>query len=100
MNKRGEAVVEGSFKNSGYYTVDLTEPVKINKGDRFAVVVKINTPNCERPVAVEYVSNYQTNTVDITDGEGYISLRGIEWENTETNQECNICLKVYTDDVQ
>ncbi len=100
LNKRGEAVVEGSFKNSGYYTVDLTEPVKINKGDRFAVVVKINTPNCERPVAVEYVSNYQTNTVDITDGEGYISLRGIEWENTETNQECNICLKVYTDDVQ
>ena len=100
LNKRGEANVEGSLKNAGYYTVDLNEPVRVNKGDKFAVLVKINTPNCLRPVAVEYVSNYQTETVDLTDGEGYISLRGIDWENTETNQKCNICLKVYTDNVQ
>lgn len=100
LNKRGKANVEGSLKNAGYYTVDLNEPVRVNKGDKFAVLVKINTPNCLRPVAVEYVSNYQTETVDLTDGEGYISLRGIDWENTETNQKCNICLKVYTDNVQ
>ena len=100
LNKRGEPLISGSFKNAGYYTVDFNEPIKVNKGDKFAIVVKINTPNCKRPVAVEYVSSYQTETVDLTDGEGYISLRGIEWENTETNQKCNICLKVYTDNVQ
>ena len=98
LNKRSEPLVSGSFKNAGYYTVALNEAIKVNKGEKFAVIVKINTPNSERPVAVEYVSNYQTDTVDLTDGEGYISLRGIEWENTERNQKCNICLKVYTDD--
>lgn len=100
LNKRGEANTEGNFKNSGYYTVKLNEPVKIKKGEKFAVVVKVNTPNSKRPVAVEYVSSYQTETVDLKDGEGYISLRGIEWENTETNQKCNICLKVYADNIQ
>lgn len=32
----------------------------------------------------------------IDDGEGYISLIGKSWEHVEESKECNICLKMYT----
>jgi len=48
-------------------------------------------------MAIEYAADEFTSDVDLSDGEGYISLRGNQWERTEENQECNLCLKVYTD---
>ena len=37
-----------------------------------------------------------TETVNLADGEGYISLDGEEWESAEEQYECNLCLKAYT----
>ena len=37
-----------------------------------------------------------TEDVDLTDGEGYISASGKKWESTEDAQDCNLCLKVYS----
>lgn len=96
LNRRNEPNATGTLTNAGYYTIPVSGKINIKKGQKYAVVVKIRTPNANKPVAVEYVSNYQTKKVDLSDGEGYISLRGIDWENTEKNQKCNICLKVYT----
>ncbi len=90
-------VASGTFKNAGYYTVKLDESVEVYPGQRYAVIVKIDTPNSTRPVAVEMVKSYATLTVDLTDGEGYISYSGLSWENVEDKYECNVCLKVYTD---
>lgn len=89
-------VATGSFVNEGYYTVDFDEMIKVEGGQKFAVIVKIKTPNAKKPVAVEYVSDYFTETADITDGEGYVSADGKEWVNTESSYACNICLKCYT----
>lgn len=89
-------VASGSFANEGYYTVDFDEMIKVEAGQKFAVMVKIKTPNAKKPVAVEYASDYFTETVDITDGEGYVSADGKEWVNTESSYACNICLKCYT----
>ena len=86
----------GSFENAGYYTVNLDEPVEVT-GERYAVIVKIDTPNSQRPVAVEMAKDYATLSVDLSDGEGYISLYGKEWERVEDDYNCNICLKAYTD---
>lgn len=90
------AVKEGKVKNAGYYTVELKEGIALKKGERFAVVVKIRTPGSERPIAIEYAADEATKTVDISDGEGYISLYGKSWDNTESTQGCNICLKAFT----
>ncbi len=87
---------EGVLANEGYYTIDFDEIVKVDAGQKFAVMVKINTPGAKKPVAVEYVSDHFTKTVDITDGEGYVSADGKEWVNTEQSYSCNICLKCYT----
>lgn len=89
-------VAEGEFENAGYYTVKLDKPQKLSEGERFAVAVKIVTPNSDRPIAVEYAVDGSTEGVVLDDGEGYISLSGKRWERTEDEQNCNVCLKAFT----
>lgn len=100
LSRRGDPVVTGTLKNAGYYTVNIDKTIHLNKGQEYAIIVKIKTPGSERPVAVEFKNDYATETVDISDGRGYISLKGIEWENTENKHMCNVCLKTYTNDAE
>lgn len=92
-------VAEGTFENAGFYTVSIEEPPTAAKGQRFAFVVEISTPDSVHPIAVEYAADETTKYVDLTDGEGYISFYGNLWSNVETEQSCNVCLKVYGTDI-
>ena len=97
----GEAQIlqSGYLQYAGYYTVDLTEAVSVCAGDRFAVIVQITTPGSQYPIAVEYASDELQDAVDLSDGEGYISADGyLYWERVETEQQSNLCLKVYASD--
>ncbi len=86
----------GRLDYTGYYTIDLNEPVEVNGG--FAVVVKITSPDLDYPVAAEFVpSETWLNEVDISDGRGYMSLNGIAWNSTEKELKSNVCLKAFTD---
>ena len=67
----------------------------VQAGDRFAVIVQITTPDSQYPIAVEYSSDELKEAVDLSDGEGYISADGYHWERVETEQQSNLCLKVY-----
>lgn len=98
LARRSNPVVTGKVKNSGYYTIKLDNKIKVSAGQKYAIIIRITTPNSSRPIAVEYSYNSQTANVDVTDGEGYVSLKGINWESTENDYQCNVCLKVYTDD--
>ncbi len=94
----GVLAAEGRVGNAGYYTVALaagSEACSMTDGQRFAVVVEIDSPSAVEPVAIEYRSGSRTAKVDIADGEGYISSDGTSWERTETAYQCNVCLKVY-----
>jgi C1A family cysteine protease len=95
LNKR-TSITTGTLANAGYYTIRLDEPLLLSKGQKYAVVVRIKTPNAVYPIAVEYRVNKATASVDLSDGEGYISLKGRTWEHVEETKECNICLKVFT----
>ena len=88
-------VAEGHVANAGFYTVAWNEAVELSAGDRFAVVIEIDSPATTEPVAVEYKAGSRTANVDIEDGEGYISPDGINWQRVETEQQCNVCLKAY-----
>ena len=92
-------LVAGTMQYAGYYTVDLPNPVKLENGERFAVVVKIITPGAIHPIAIEYKADERSENFDITDGEGYISLYGEVWHSAEETQACNVCLKAFTDNV-
>lgn len=97
-NKR-KLITSGKFENAGYYTVKLTEDIKINKGENYAIIVNITTPNSTKPVAVEYKNNSNTGEIILDDGNGYISWSGKNWEDTEKMHNCNICLKAFTNDI-
>ena len=85
LNQR-TLVAEGSFDNAGYYTVRLDKAVILEDNQKYAVVVYIETPGSIHPVAIEYDADERTKNFDITDGEGYISLYGSKWANTEETQ--------------
>lgn len=91
-------VASGVVENAGYYTVDFSSGVNVSAGDKFAVIFKIKTPESVHPLAVEYASDELTRTVDLTDGEGYISAQGSSWDRVEESQNCNLCIKAYTKD--
>ncbi|MBO5279557.1 MAG: cell surface protein [Lachnospiraceae bacterium] len=93
--KEKQLLKTGKFTNAGYYTVPVKKEVQLKAGERFAVVVKVTTPNAQRPIAIEYAADKATESVDLSDGEGYMSLYGNVWESAE-EKNCNICLKAYT----
>lgn len=89
-------VAAGTLTDAGYFTIPFERGYYVNAGERFAVLVYVRTPGSDHPVAIEYASASREGTVDISDGEGYISLDGAEWISAETRERCNVCLKAYT----
>ncbi len=94
---RRKLLKKGRFTNAGYYTVELDEAVQLLKDNRYAIVVKIKTPDSLHPIAVEHRGGAGTQNAVIDDGEGYISLTGASWEHVEASKNCNLCLKMFTD---
>ncbi len=89
-------VAEGVLSNAGYYTVKFDEPVLVQAGEGFALILHIVTPNADYPMAVEYASEDLKDSVVLYDGEGYISLNGKSWDSVEKKSNSNLCLKAYT----
>lgn len=91
-------VASGKFGNAGYYTVRFHDGIELEPGERFAVVLHIITPNSLRPMAVEYRADEATAGVVLDDGESYISASGATWQNVNAIEECNLCIKAFTND--
>ena len=89
-------VAEGQLSNAGYYTIRFNHPVDVEKGERFAIMIYITTPNAVYPMAIEYAADELTADVDISDGEGYISIRGSQWNRVEDQAQSNLCIKAYS----
>lgn len=98
LDKRVRVAV-GKVDEAGFYTIPFEEEKIVGEGQKFAIIVKITTPDSIHPVAVEYAADETTKNVDLSDGEGYISMYGEEWSNVETEQNCNVCMKIYTNEV-
>ena len=92
-------VAEGSCKQAGYYTVDFKTPMQVKAGERYAIVLYIKTPGAAHPMAIEYDSGEAfLDTVNLEDGEGYISYNGRTFVNVKEKQDCNLCIKAFTRD--
>ncbi len=87
----------GYCEDGGYYTVDIPEMVRLRAGSRFAVMVRITTEGSERPIAIEFAASELTSCANLSDGEGYISYDGSQWNSAEAEYGCNVCLKAFTD---
>lgn len=90
-------MAEGAVEDAGYYTIDFDYAVSVEKGERYAVVLYVYTPGATHPLAIEYDSGDKfLETIDLEDGEGYISFAGNQFVNVKEKQDCNICIKAFT----
>lgn len=93
----GEPLAKGKVKHSGYYTIELNQDIELNLGQSFAVIVEIDTPGSTHPIAMEMnADDMRTGTVVLDGKDSYISNDGKNWENTQENSSCNVCLKAFT----
>lgn len=95
--KERDLLTKGRLKYKGYFTIDIDEEIVLEKGNEYAVIVKITTPGAAYPVAIEFDGGNYTSDVIIDDGKGYISYDGDYWQSTELEQDSNVSLKVFTD---
>ena len=86
---------EGHLDLAGYYTIPLAETALLKPGERFGVMIRLTTAEAVHPIAVEYDGEDGKSRIDLSDGEGYISPDGRQWERVE-RQNANLCLKAYT----
>ena len=91
-------VASGKLSNAGYYTIRFDKQIALDAGERYAVVLFISTPDAVHPLAIEYEADDATADVVLDDGEGYVSANGFEWENVKNVENCNICIKAFSND--
>lgn len=88
-------VARGTLADAGYYTITFDHAYSVKEGEKFAIVVVLSTPGMNHPMAIEYAKDALTKHVTISDGEGYISNNGLDWESVEDTAKGNLCLKAY-----
>ena len=70
--------------------------VNLREGQRYAVVIWVNTPGESKPVAVEVEKDRYTKSVTTEGRETWLSRTGAGWENTQKAYGTNVCMKVFT----
>lgn len=89
-----EIAAQGTIPEKGYHTVQLDVPRKINESS-YAVVIYLESQETQYPVATEFIADETTKNVTIADGDGYISHKGNDWTGSESQYQCNVCMKTY-----
>ena len=90
-------VASGTLEHAGYYTIDFEAPVSVTAGEKYAIVLYVKTPGSTHPLAIEYDSEEEfLKGVDLEDGEGYISYNGSTFINVKEKQDCNLCIKAFS----
>lgn len=94
----GDPVKSGVTDYAGYFTIPLDEPIPLEAGTRFAVVVKY-VSNSKSDVHVFYetpLGNYSSGARANAD-ESYISRNRRSWMDlTDNIANSNLCIKAFT----
>lgn len=100
INSTGPVLTQtGTLSAFGYHTVRFDSPVEVALGQRFSVVVKLNSPGYTTPIAFEYPMSQYSGLADSNYGESYISSNGVSWTDIRSRfDRANVCLKVFQDD--
>lgn len=91
-------VASGSFLYPGYYTVPI-DPVQLNEGEQFAVIVYMNSTKSKNntPLPIETrIGGYSSKAV-AAPGQSYFSRVGDGWSDLTGNlPNANFCIKAIT----
>lgn len=101
VNNQTTLVAEGVTKTAGYKTIKFNQPIPLIAGQEFKIMVKVNTPGYDRPIAIEYADWYwSTSKATANPGESFIKYDGVwtDLNNTVFSDypHANVCLKAFT----
>ena len=87
----------GTSPTAGYHTIPLNSDVQLKAGQKFAVVLKLTTPEHNYPIAVEIPYSGWSSKAKANSGESFISRDGNSWTDITTYfQNTNVCIKAFT----
>jgi len=87
----------GTIPFPGYHTIVLDNPVDLAAGEKFSVVVKLNTPGYSFPIPAESPVLGYSSQATANAGESYISSNGTSWKDfTTLSSNTNACIKAFT----
>jgi hypothetical protein len=92
----------GTLGSPGYHRINLSSPVGVGLGEKFAVIVKLTDPGSGGyPVGFSYAYPGYTDGATATLGVGWISSNGTEWEDIADGpgiwRTASVCLKAFAD---
>lgn len=96
-------LASGTLDDAGYHTVPLTSARAIGQGDTFYVIVRLDTPDCDYPIAVEgYCRDYAEYTTS-SKGQSYVAgdVSGSPgaWSDIGGDPDrYNVCVKAFSSD--
>jgi len=85
-----------TYNSPGYYTVRLKK-IPLLQGERFSVVMRLETQGWEYPIPVEAPIEDYTKNVRAGRGQSFVSEDGETWEDlVDYDKNANVCLKAFT----
>lgn len=104
VNNNLKAVKSGEVYNSGYYTFNLDEPITLNVGDTFKIVIKLSAEKyASFPISEKIRSNRELYLKGVSffsfDGENWIDLYNYSANMTEFHHIYDsqvACIKAFT----
>lgn len=98
------ATTTGKTSYAGHYSVQLTEPVELAKGDTFSVVVTLKKDSGYPQINFEKKSEsaWYKCEVSASKGQSFYKWGDGSWNDVSTNKSGlgNICIKAFTTDIQ
>lgn len=93
-------VAEGVTETAGYKTIKFNQPIPLTAGQEFKIMAKINTPDYDWPIALEYAIDGYSSKATSNPGESFIYYDGV-WTDLTSSifadyPEANLCLKAFT----
>lgn len=101
LANKGVAVAAGSIRDMGYHTISLSQAVGLERGTRFAVIVKLSVADGSSGFYYEApIRNYSGKARANAD-ESYVSSDSVNWQDlTKIVDNANFCIKAFTDNGQ
>lgn len=105
LRQLNDPVKSGVMDYAGYFTVELDQPVQLQAGTRFAVVIKYISSSTENRIFVELPTTISAGSQQVSHSsnakanadESYISKTGSSWiDFTAVAANANVCVKAFT----
>jgi C1A family cysteine protease len=91
--------LSGTIEYPGYHTIRLNDSIKLAKGQKFSVVLRMTTTGYGYPLAIEeMIGGYSSNAISNA-SESYVSNTGTTWTDMKTLtsvDDANACIKAFT----